>query len=166
MQLRDARAEDFDEILQLNAESLHFLSPLDLQRLNWLHGMAAYRKVAESGGRVQAFLLAFREGAAYDSLNYRWFADRYAQFVYIDRVVVGGLAQGQGLGRRFYDDLFTFARASGVQKVTCEFDVDPPNEPSRRFHAAFGFQEVGTQRVGANLKRVSLQAATAKVLQL
>ncbi len=138
---------------------MHFLSPLTHERLAWLHGMASYRRVAVDGaGAVAAFLLAFCEGAAYDSPNYRWFAQAYARFLYIDRVVVAANRQGHGIGLRLYADLFAFARESGVPRVTCEIDSDPPNEVSRRFHLRYGFAEVGTQRVAGGQKAVSLQA--------
>ena len=155
--IRPTEPADFADILRLNAESVHFLSPLDLQRLTWLHGMAVYHRVVEWRGRVEAFLLGFREGCAYDSLNYGWFAARYPQFLYIDRIVVGSSLQGQGAGRCLYDDLLQFARSTGVCTITCEIDQDPPNEVSRRFHEAFGFAEVGSQIVGVTQKRVSLQ---------
>ena len=161
MLLRDAIEADFADVLRLNAESVQFLSPLDLQRLSWLHGMAVYHRVVEWQGRVEAFLLGFREGSAYDSPNYAWFAARYRQFLYIDRIVVGGSLQGQGAGRRLYGDLLQFARDAGVRIISCEIDVDPPNEVSRRFHAGFGFAEVGSQIVGASHKRVSLQVMEA-----
>ncbi|MEO6626745.1 MAG: GNAT family N-acetyltransferase [Burkholderiaceae bacterium] len=161
MLVRDARESDFAHVLRLNAESVHFLSPLDPQRLTWLHGMAAYHRVVEWQGRVEAFLLGFREGSAYDSLNYGWFTARYRQFLYIDRIVVGSSLQRQGAGRRLYEDLMQFARRAGVQTITCEIDVDPPNEISRRFHQGFGFAEVGSQIVGASRKRVSLQVKEA-----
>jgi predicted GNAT superfamily acetyltransferase len=45
----------------------------------------------------------------------------------------------------------------GFKRVTCEFDTDPPNEASRRFHERLGFHEVGVQRVGDSRKAVSLQ---------
>jgi hypothetical protein len=86
--LRDARREDFAAILALNAESVHFLSPLTAERLDALHRAAAYHKIIEIDGEVAAFLLAFREGAPYDSPNYLWFAERYPEFLYIDRIVV------------------------------------------------------------------------------
>jgi predicted GNAT superfamily acetyltransferase len=156
--IRAAGAEDFAAILALNEESVHFLSPLDEARLQALHARAAYHRVVEIDGRVVAFLLALREGADYDSPNYRWFAQRYAQFLYIDRVVVGAAQQGRGLGARLYEDLFAFARANNAAQVTCEFDVDPPNPASAGFHARFGFREVGTQWLGGSNKQVSLQA--------
>jgi predicted GNAT superfamily acetyltransferase len=73
--------------------------------------------------------------------------------------VVAQSHQGRGWRPALYDDLFTLARGGDIDLVTCEIDADPPNPVSERFHARFGFREVGTQRVsyGGN-KRVSLQA--------
>jgi uncharacterized protein len=158
MIFRDAAPDDFPRVLKLNADSVEFLSPLDGERLQLLHGQSAYHRVLEEGGHVLAFLLAFREGASYDSPNYRWFNERYPRFLYIDRVVVDATQQGRGIGKRFYADLIQFARSAGVERVTCEFDTDPPNEPSRRFHVGLGFQEVGTQFYGSPRKQVSLQS--------
>ena len=158
--IRDATPEDFAAILRLNEASVHFLSALTEARLAALHAMAAYHRVVVIGDEVVAFLLALREGYAYESVNYRWFAAAYAQFLYIDRVVVSVSARGRGLGRALYDDLFAFARRCNATQITCEFDVDPPNEASRKFHAKYGFVEVGSQRVGSEKKRVSLQAVS------
>ena len=138
---------------------MHFLAPMDADRLAFIHDQTAYHRVVETEQGVEAFLLALREGASYDSVNYRWFVERYGRFLYIDRVVVSKPARGKGLGRLLYEDLFAFAASTGISPVTCEFDVDPPNEPSRGFHREFGFVEVGSQRVGAERKLVSLQAA-------
>ena len=156
--VRDATPGDFTDILRLNTQWEHFLSPMDLARLEALHQMAAVHRVVESAGGVCAFMLAMREGCAYDSLNYRWFADRYPRFLYVDRVVISGDWHGRGLGRMLYADLLASARVSGVDTVTCEIDADPPNEPSRRLHEALGFREVGTQRVGVAQKQVAMQA--------
>lgn len=155
--IRECVESDFDALLRLNAESEHFLSPLSLPRLQFLHGQAWYRRVICLDEAVRGFLLAFREGADYDSPNYRWFAARYLEFLYIDRIVIGSAARGQGLAAQLYEDLFTRAREQGITRITCEFDVDPPNEASRRFHERFGFREVGSQRVAGGKKAVSLQ---------
>jgi uncharacterized protein len=119
---------------------------------------AAYHRVFESGGQAAAFLLALREGSLYDSPNYRWFAQRYPTFLYIDRIVVARELRGSEVGRLLYNDLLAFAAQSGVCLITCEYDVEPLNAASQRFHDSFGFREVGTQAVGAAGKRVSLQA--------
>jgi predicted GNAT superfamily acetyltransferase len=157
---RDATPSDFPRILALNEESVQYLSPLTPQSLQWLHDAAAHHRVVVDGGMIVAFLLALREGGKYDSLNYRWFAQKYDRFLYIDRVVVSSQSRGAGIGSMLYADLFAFARQTQAARVTCEYDIDPPNAASRRFHERFGFGEVGTQSVAAGKKRVSLQAVS------
>jgi uncharacterized protein len=157
--IRESTAADFEAVLRLNADSEHLTSPLSLPQLQSLHEHAAYCRVIDSGGGVRGFLLALREGADYDSPNYRWFAARYDEFLYVDRIVIAADSRGQQLGARLYDDLFAFARQYKFKRITCEFDIDPPNEGSRRFHERFGFHEVGRQRVAGGKKEVSLQEA-------
>ena len=158
--IRDATAQDFPVILALNSESESFLSPLSLARLEGLHRQAWTHRVACLDGEVAAFLLTLAPGADYDSPNYRWFAECYVRFVYIDRIVVSAAAREARLASKLYEDLLLHVRAAGISTVTCEFDTDPPNEASRRFHARFGFVEVGSQHVGVKRKRVSLQVLT------
>jgi len=149
--------EDFAVLLQLNLESEAVLSPLSGARLAALHDQAWYHRVACMDGTVRAFLLALCAGAVYDSPNFRWFAERFADFVYIDRIVVSSVARHAGLATMLYGDLLRRAEREGVRRITCEFDTDPPNEASRRFHERFGFVEIGAQRVAGGSKGVSLQ---------
>lgn len=159
MKTRPADASDFEAVLALNRESERFLSPLTPERLERLHEEADLHEVLEVEASVVAFVLALREGARYDSVNYRWFAERYGRFLYVDRVVVSVAEHGRGLGHALYESVFARARATGVPVVTCEYDIDPPNAASERFHRAFGFSEVGRQPVAGGKKWVSLQAA-------
>jgi predicted GNAT superfamily acetyltransferase len=99
-------------------------------------------------GMVDAMILAFAPGAAYDSANYRWFAERYASFVYIDRVVTAPEARGRGLARQLYAHLFGAARAAGHERIVCEVNSDPPNLASEAFHKALGFAPVGEALLG------------------
>ena len=156
-ELRDARPADYPAIVQLNQESESFLSPLPLARLEVLAAQAWYHRVACREGRIAAFLLALGPGAAYDSPNYAWFSRHRTGFVYIDRIVVAHGARKLRLASALYADLIARAREAGVARVNCEFDIDPPNEASRRFHEALGFVPVGSQTVGDGTKRVSLQ---------
>ena len=157
--IRPAAPVDFASILTLNAASVHFLSPLDHERLVLLHEQASLHLVGEVDGEVAAFLLAFREGSDYDSVNYRWFAERYQHFLYIDRIVIDAGFRGRGAGLALYRKVFEFARQTGVSLVTCEIDRDPPNLVSEQFHLRFGFAEVGRQRVPYAPKMVSMQLA-------
>lgn len=162
LHIRDVATGDLPALLALNAGSVAVLSPLDEPRLAWLLRESALCRVVEHERRVRAFVLAFRERTAYDSPNYRWFDTRYPRFLYVDRIVVDPTSRGAGLGRRLYAEVFEQARRDGVPVVTCEFDIDPPNPASERFHAAHGFAEVGRQALPGG-KVVSLQAASVDV---
>ena len=159
LKLRTAVAEDFDAILALNEEAVAALSPLAIEVLSALHSQAVLHRVVEEDGAVVAFLLGLRESADYDSPNFQWFVARYERFLYVDRIVVSRNARGRGAGTLLYRDLFEFAAASRVDLITCEYDLDPPNPRSQRFHLRFGFAEVGRQRLTGRGKQVSLQAA-------
>lgn len=153
--LRDATAADFPAILALNEAFVSVLSPLDHERLARLHAQAARHRVIEQDGRLVAFVLVLCERADYDSPNYQWFAQRHARFLYVDRIVVA--ADARGAGTRLYRDVFDFARREAVPVITCEFDIQPPNPASERFHVRLGFREVGQQQLYGGSKVVSLQ---------
>ena len=158
LSVRDLRAEDHARLLALNAASVEKLSPLDPPGLAALLQEADLALAAVVDGVVAGFVIALREGARYASPNYRWFAGRYPRFLYVDRVVVGASMRGAGVGRALYAAVFERAREAGLAHVACEYDIEPPNPESARFHAARGFREVGTQALAGG-KRVSLQVA-------
>jgi uncharacterized protein len=157
--IRDATPDDFAIILAVNLVDVAHTSPMDLARLVALDGLSCYHRVACMDGPVAGFLLAIRSGAPYENDNFAWFTRKYQSFVYVDRVVVSPAARGQRLGSLLYEDLFCWARESGIPFVTCEYNIVPANEPSRLFHQKFGFKEQGTQWVANRTKRVSLQTA-------
>ena len=156
--IRNATLEDLSSILQLNAEFEHDLSPADAARMEYLYECADHRRVLEAGAAVIGFMFAMRDGNAYDGDNYKWFADRYATFLYVDRIAVASEYLRQRLGQRLYSDLFVSARRMGVSHVTCEVNVDPPNVVSLSFHEKLGFRQVGI-RATSSMKLVSLQAS-------
>lgn len=158
--IRSAVPEDFQDILKLNEESVHFLSPLSLEKLKHLHIQAEIHKVVEINGIIEGFVLALQEGKDYDSINYSWFLSHYPSFLYVDRVVVSTGQQGAGLGAMLYQEVFKHARDISVPCVTAEIDIDPPNPASLKFHEKFGFEEVGRQLVADGKKAVSLQVST------
>lgn len=161
MQTRPITPSDFADVLALNEESVHFLSPLSASLLERLHAQAAFHGVLEKEGRIVAFVLTFEEGADYDSVNYQWFFQRYPRFLYVDRVVVAQGLQSAGAGSALYKAVFNHAVDNDIPIVACEYDVEPLNPVSQRFHEKFGFAEVGQQAVADGKKIVSLQIARA-----
>jgi predicted GNAT superfamily acetyltransferase len=156
--IRDSLEGDLEAILKLNEAFVHFLSPLTLAGLAALGAKADYFRVAEFDGHVAAFLVGFLPGSDYESLNYQWFNDNFADFVYVDRIVVSPRAQGQSIGVKLYDDLAGFASDRNLKQLVCEYNIKPNNEGSAKFHARYGFKEVGQQDLDGGNKRVSLQA--------
>jgi predicted GNAT superfamily acetyltransferase len=158
MILRKSKFKDLKRILELNEESVHYLSPLTMQKLQLLSSQSEMLNVIEVDGIVEAFVLTVREGQPYDSVNYLWFSEHYDQFLYIDRVVVSVKMQGKALGQMLYQSVFEHANLIGVPYITAEIDINPPNLGSLKFHEKFGFKEVGKQSVADGKKIVSLQA--------
>ena len=158
---RDAEEADFAAVVALNAVEVRHTSPMDEARLRELDDLASYHKVAIVDGAVAAFLLVMENGCGYANENFEWFAARYDAFLYVDRIVVGGDYQGLRLGKLLYQDLFDHARVRGIAMIACEYNVVPPNEPSRLFHDKFGFHQVGSQWLVGGTKQVSLQVAKA-----
>jgi predicted GNAT superfamily acetyltransferase len=69
------------------------------------------------------------------------------------------LANGAGLS--LFMRALSHAAEIGIPTLACEFDVDPPNPVSERFHAKFGFHEVSQQFVANGSKLVSLRYAVS-----
>jgi predicted GNAT superfamily acetyltransferase len=158
IKIREAVENDFNHIVDLNEIEQQQTSQMSLERFRQLEQMSDYCKVATVDGEVAGFLLAFRQGAAYESENFTWFSSRLPDFFYVDRIVVSANFSGQGLGSKLYTDLFTFAATQDIKTIVCEYNIVPPNLPSRHFHEKFGFKEIGTQWVANNSKQVSMQS--------
>ncbi|HEY7978370.1 MAG TPA: GNAT family N-acetyltransferase, partial [Rhizomicrobium sp.] len=108
--IRDLARKDWPEILRLNEESVRFLAPMDEAKLAKWSATASYFRVVELDGKVAAFLMGFRKGDNYDGVNFAWFAQRYSDFVYVDRIVVAPDYRGRKLADLLYDDFENFAR--------------------------------------------------------
>ena len=146
-----ASEPELSALLDLNNAHEIELSRLDGQGLRRLVDQAF---LATRIGLVEAFLISFDQDAGYEGVNFRWFRERYARFVYIDRIVVAPQARGRGHARRLYADLIEAARRGGHDRIVCEVNSEPPNPGSDAFHAAFGFQQVGEAAIHGGTKRV------------
>ena len=144
--------EAHEAILALNSAHVEELSLLDMAALVTLLDGAFFAKRI---GELEAFIIALDENhASYASPNYRWFQDRMARFVYVDRIVVAADARGKGHARRLYADLMATAKAAGHQFVVCEVNSEPPNPASDAFHSALGLEQVGEAVIRGGAKSV------------
>jgi predicted GNAT superfamily acetyltransferase len=112
---------------------------------------------------IAGFCLVLAPGADYESVNYRWFGDRYHDFIYLDRVAIAAPYQGIGLGRRFYVEVERRAveLRPGATDFTLEVNLRPRNEGSLAFHDRLGFSEVGQHDTPKGV-RVSLMTKSLR----
>lgn len=155
--IRDVRERDLDAVLALNNAAGRSILALDASKLSFFYAVADYFRLAEVDGQLAGFLIALRHGRDYHSPNYRWFAEHYSEFFYIDRIVIANDFRRHGLGRIFYCDVNSYAEVR-VPLLTCEVFLEPREDVVVLFHGTYGFQEVGQQRMDENGPLVSLLA--------
>lgn len=145
-----------DAVTALNAANVPAVGEADRAKIERLVDTSWLSLGAVSGeGTLLGFCVVFEPGATYESVNYRWFHDRYDDFVYLDRVAVDEAARGHGIGRALYDEVAR--RAADRSWFTLEVNLEPRNDESLAFHQRLGFTEVGQQTTDYGF-RVSLQA--------
>lgn len=153
--IRDVREHELDSVLALNNAAGPAILPLDAARVRLLFDRADYFRVAIVDGHIAGFLVAFTEGADYDSSNFRWFKDHLDAFVYIDRIVVASSRRGAGVGRVFYADIQSFAEVRRPH-IACEVFLEDGNEAALLFHGTFGFHEAGQHVMSESGKHASM----------
>jgi len=151
----DVEASNLEAVLTLNQTEVPHVGSVDLDKMKWFAANAAYFRTATVDKQLAAYLIGMRPGTRYESLNYRWFCDRYDDFAYVDRIAVAKFARRYGLASRLYDD---FARSvpQSVDFMTCEVNLKPSNEASMRFHEKLGFRQVGSRAYDDGEKEVAM----------
>ena len=155
--IRDVADQDLDAVLSLNESEVPHVGSVNIERMRWFAANAHYFRVAVDADRIAAYLIGLRPGTSYASPNYRWFCERYGDFAYVDRVAVAEFARRLRLASRLYDD-FAASVPDTVKHMTCEVNLQPPNESSMRFHRQLGFQQVGSQTTEGGSKEVAMLA--------
>lgn len=136
--LRPITPADHAAVLALNEAHVELLSPLDKHRLWWLLDLAAHADMIVADGEVAGFVLAFAPGTAYDSENYRWFSERYGDFLYLDRIAIDPAFRRRGLASAVYDEL----EAAAAEHGRMVLEVNHDNDASLAFHRARGYVEL------------------------
>jgi uncharacterized protein len=137
--------DDVDAVLALNEESVEALVPMAASDLARFRGLTTHTLVCDVDGKVAAFAIAYTPGTEYDSVNYLWHAERFGDFLYLDRIAVSTQYRRRGIASALYDAMEDVARDHG--RMVCEIYSDPPNEVSIAFHTSRGYREVGNLRL-------------------
>lgn len=148
---------DMPRVLELNEANVPAVGSLDIERLAAIVAESPIALVVEVDDTIVGFCLVLGADASYDSVNYRWFGERYDDQMYLDRVAFDAEYQGRGLGTLVYAEIDRLLSSfEGVKRLTLEINVEPPNEQSLAFHLRRGFVEVGQQDTPYGI-RVSMQ---------
>ena len=145
--VRNIKSADLTRVLAINNANTPGVSELTLSELetditNCLHALA----IDNEHGEVCAFCITFAPDAPDAGVNHRWFAERYASFVYLDRIAIDPTYQNLGLGVLLYQSVEQQMIDSAQHSLLCcEVNLEPPNPGSLRFHHRIGFTEVGQQ---------------------
>lgn len=145
MRTINLQPSDFDLVLAMNNAAVPNVNESDEQDMADLLAMSQFAVALADGDTALGFVLTMPPGVGYKSDNYRWFNERYDEFVYVDRIVVSAEARNRGVGAELYRLVFEHAKEQGVSRVTAEVNLDPPNPGSLRFHKRLGFVEAGQQ---------------------
>jgi predicted GNAT superfamily acetyltransferase len=151
LRIREYRAGDLPAIHAINEAAHPAVATETLADLGHIATESVIALVAEDvagdTAEIAGFCLVLAPGADYDSMNYLWFADRYDDFVYLDRVAIAPAHQRRGLGRTMYAEVERLAadRRPAAREFTLEVNLRPRNDQSLAFHAGLGFVEVGQQ---------------------
>jgi predicted GNAT superfamily acetyltransferase len=144
--IRDFAPDDLDPVWRLNEAAVDAVSSVTRDQMLALVGMSRDVLVIDDGDEIIGFCNTFNPGANYNSINYRWFSERYAEFVYLDRIVIAESHRNRGLGALLYSEVERRMQVSDAPDLlTCEVNFDPPNEGSLRFHKRIGFLPLGRQ---------------------
>ena len=155
--VRPVVADDLGRLLEINQANVPAVGSIDADRMAFIVGESPIALAVEHDDGLAGFCLVLGPHSSYDSVNYRWFTERYDRFMYLDRVAVDVSARGRGLGTLLYDEVGRLmSERRDVEHLALEVNVDPPNDGSLRFHARLGFVEVGQQDTPYGI-RVSMQ---------
>ncbi|MEO8395761.1 MAG: GNAT family N-acetyltransferase, partial [Chloroflexota bacterium] len=139
-----ATLEDANLLLEINNAAVPDVNRLTDAKAQWLAERVVTPGLALLDDQPAGVVVVLSDQCGYDSDYYRWFTERYQNFLYIDRVIVAASARGRGVASALYGEIDRIAQE---RKLAIVADVysDPPNVPSLAFHHAMGFQEVGSQ---------------------
>jgi uncharacterized protein len=155
--VRPIEPADLERLLAINEANVPEVGSVDDGRFGFILGESRIALTVQVADELAGFCLVMGADSSYDSVNYRWFQERYDDFMYLDRVAFDPSFQGRGLGTLLYAEVDRLMGSfAGVERLTLEVNVDPPNERSLAFHARRGFDEVGQQDTPYGI-RVSMQ---------
>ncbi len=140
--VRSLGPEDVPRMVEINEQGLPGTGKVTEAEMTDLLSLSTLALGVDDQGVIAGFVLCLLPNTRYGSLNYKWFNERYDEFLYVDRVAVAEEARSGGLGSALYDAVAAHAERLAYP-VAAEVSLRPPNPGSMRFHARHGFDQIG-----------------------
>ena len=108
--------DDFlNSIFDLNQLNTPEVGSLDsIEHLKYLLTISSKNLFVLLDNETVGFIVCFREGSSYSSLNYKFFSKNETKFLYIDRVVIKDTFRRKGIGLNLYQYIESIAMAKNI----------------------------------------------------
>tara|TARA_B100000941_G_scaffold66632_2_gene44469 strand:- start:3013 stop:3486 length:474 start_codon:yes stop_codon:yes gene_type:complete len=147
MDIKHLKILDSTAIWEINQDGLPGTGIVNVKEIEQLLGFSQISLGAFFEGKLVGFVICLPPGTGYSSPNYRWFNEKYENFLYVDRIAVAKEYQNREIGSRLYSEIIRIANNKSIP-VTAEVNLQPPNPGSIRFHERHGFARVGELKSG------------------
>ena len=153
MMIRNLTPADLALAHAWNQANTPHVNSLDFAAFSNVYGMSSHRYLIEYNGSPAGFSWLMYPESLYESVNFRYFKDRFTNFLYLDRIVIAEEFRGKALATKLYKHIFT---THAPIPICCEVNSRPPNVASTELHKKLGFRLVGEQSTDKGKKRVQL----------
>jgi hypothetical protein len=137
--IREVKPADSEYILAINNDAVPAVNSLNVNELLDIVDMSQKAWVVEEHGIIGGVLIVIGPGEPYRSANYSWLETQFANFCYVDRIIIDSDNKRKGYGRLLYLALEEHAISIGADVLLCEVNVEPANPQSLSFHASLGW---------------------------
>ena len=153
MMIRNLTPADLALAHAWNQANTPHVNSLDFAAFSKVYGMSSHRYLIEYNGSPAGFSWLMHPESLYESVNFRYFKDRFTNFLYLDRIVIAEEFRGKALATKLYKHIFA---THAPIPICCEVNSRPPNVASTELHKKLGFRLVGEQSTDKGKKSVQL----------
>ena len=139
MEIRELSDSDIQKMWEINEQGLPGTGKVDEQGLLNLLEYSEISVGAYQDGELLGYVICLPPATEYGSLNYAWFNENMADFLYVDRIAVAQIHRDKGIGSRLYSHIIEYSS----KQIAAEVSLNPPNLASMRFHGRFDFEKIG-----------------------
>lgn len=139
MEIRELSGSDVQKMWEINEQGLPGTGKVDEQGLLNLLEYSEISVGAYKDGELLGYVICLPPATEYGSLNYAWFNENMADFLYVDRIAVAQIHRDKGIGSRLYSHIIEYSS----KQIAAEVSLNPPNLASMRFHGRFDFEKIG-----------------------